>query len=409
MRGRAAPPPVDASPTPATAGSDLAPTWMTNPPQNPKVRKALLRDLMEYGISLEPAICSSPSLVPSAIPMVDLVPQGWDDPYDVESPKARALRLQSNLQRSDGTFVGTTSRNGPCKGGGSSDSSGAYVGSSEKSPSHWRNVHSGRSDRPLGAQEPKTSSEQHATSSAPKTASMPQNAPAGGRSAAAGDAPAATAGGVEGDHWQPTPKLIKRAVSDSELHNGIASLRTQGRMHRAAVGDRFRFGADLSVSGSMVLAGAGAVAVPQGAWASDAAQLSSFHNGAMRNANPSRLEEIKEVKTSRRKREKDDMQLSGSGRFLRRYPGDSALQSLKDMRLSMFPPEEVVEKVAPKPDHVAEMAQALKAEFGGHTLIKKCPRLEDELFADTVPDGRRRTTAGHHRSSSCGTSKSYGH
>merc|ERR1712183_510494 len=109
---------------------------------------------------------------------------------------------------------------------------------------------------------------------------------------------------------------------------------------------------------------------------------------------------------SRRKREKEDMQLSGSGRFFRdfrRYPADPSVQSLKDFRLSMYPPEEVVEKAVPKPDHAAEMAQALKAEFGGSILMKRHAPLEDELFADPVQDGRdkigsRRTSAGGRRS-----------
>merc|ERR1711879_1104498 len=158
---------------------------------------------------------------------------------------------------------------------------------------------------------------------------------------------------------------VDRPPDDRELGNDISCLRSMGRLHKAAVADRFRFGADLSAAGSMVLAGAGAGPNPQGKWSSDASELNKFHNSAMRTVNPSGLDEVKEPKKRRKKKaEEDELKLSDSGLFFARYPPSEPLKALKAIRRQHYPePEE--EKPAAHLSGLTEQQQnAAKALAG---------------------------------------------
>lgn len=177
--------------------------------------------------------------------------------------------------------------------------------------------------------------------------------------------------GKEEEPWQLVQKHSNRVLTESELRNGLASLRTQGRLHRAAVSDQYRFGADLSVGGSMVLSGAGASPTPPGVWASYASHLNIFHNKAMRTVNPSQLELLPEVKKKPRKKkadDEDDLQLSKSGLFFSRYKPDAAYRTIRRIRRDTFPESE--EEKAEGEHHARQLvALGFRSDMAGGMLF----------------------------------------
>eukprot|EP00403_Amphidinium_massartii_P005311 CAMPEP_0178382604 /NCGR_PEP_ID=MMETSP0689_2-20121128/6577_1 /TAXON_ID=160604 /ORGANISM="Amphidinium massartii, Strain CS-259" /LENGTH=396 /DNA_ID=CAMNT_0020002809 /DNA_START=1 /DNA_END=1191 /DNA_ORIENTATION=+ len=139
-------------------------------------------------------------------------------------------------------------------------------------------------------------------------------------------------------------QMMITSMSDPEfwryVHASKEGLLGQGRLHRAAVSDRFRFSADDIAGGGLVISGAGMAAQPPpGVWASDAAHLHRFHNSAMRIVAPSGLEPLSADDAKRRKKrgDDDDLQMSNSGLFKALYPVDGGLKAVRKLRKRYFP------------------------------------------------------------------------
>lgn len=134
----------------------------------------------------------------------------------------------------------------------------------------------------------------------------------------------------------------QRALSEPELRNARDALRGQASLHTAAVGDRFRFAADMSAGAPVVIKGAGVGSGESSScWASDASALINFHHGHIRSIAQSGLEPLKEPPSKKKKKKSaeddDHLQLSESGLFQPKYPIDSSLMSLRRLKKNMFP------------------------------------------------------------------------
>lgn len=268
------------------------PQGMTNPPQNPKVRKMLLEELTNNGVKLTldkwpPALPNERSCASRESSIMGAGAQ-WSR---VSTSSTRLptpnVRSRSCISTPDLRRLSTTASSG----------FGRSTGRLSSPP-------------PAGQQ-----------LSALRARSPPKS-----------DVQAALKEEKE-EQWQPGPKLKQRTLTESEIRNSLMALRAQGRLHRAAVSDRYRFGADLSAGGSVVLQGAGADPHPQGCWASTASHLNVFHNKAMRTVNPSHLDLLPiEEKKRRKKKDEDDLELSKSGLFNCRYKVDDAYKTLRKLR-----------------------------------------------------------------------------
>jgi hypothetical protein len=170
------------------------------------------------------------------------------------------------------------------------------------------------------------------------TATSSSAAPSGGTS----DPPKPKEKVKDDEAWQPNRKVVERVPTELELKNQIEIIRSMGKLHRAGVADKYRYGSDLTSAGSMVLAGAGAGPNPCGKWVSEASVLTKLHNSAMRTVNPSGLDELKEPKKRRKKKgdDEDELKLSDSGLFFARYPGCERLKAIKVLRKKHFPPHD---------------------------------------------------------------------
>lgn len=166
-------------------------------------------------------------------------------------------------------------------------------------------------------------------------------------------------------------------VDNTELDNRMRSLRGNSQLHRAAVADRFRFGASAEAGDPMVLNAASLSQANPGSWSSDAAFLNKFHNSAIRIVHPSGLEVLKEPKVKKKKKKKlqdDDSDLKmtvGGGEFVARYPVDQALIKLRKVKKQTFPESEVAAVVGPTKEEIAAAtANKLKTELGISLLGK---------------------------------------
>lgn len=276
------------------------PRGMTNPPLSDKVRERLLEDLDDYAINLDPKSSWPPPLLaqPSRHPVIKAATQvGWRKTPWVGMP---SLECRQHLEAAAFKEKGRTKseaavhRTAPAE-----RAKEAEIGA----------VH---------AQRPNSEKGRHRHAGA-KEASGPS-----------GDQP------KESDDPFAVQKQVRKDISDIELNNSLETLKGQGRLHRAWVSDQFRFGADLSVGGSMVIKGAGASANVPGVWASYASHLNKFHNKAMRTVNPSKLEVLPdEDKPRKKKKDEDEIQLSKSGLFQPKYKADAAYRTLRQLRRSM--------------------------------------------------------------------------
>lgn len=178
------------------------------------------------------------------------------------------------------------------------------------------------------------------------------------------------------EEWKSSNK--KRdvvTVNDHELAQGIDVLKSNVRLHRAAMGDRYRFSADSGRCVGMSISGA-AAAEQVNDWVSDASQLNTFHNIAMRMTNRSDLKPLPKVEGSRGKKAKakkpkpvdplDLVQLDDRGLFAARYPTDSSLKTLRRLRRDLFP--EVERPPTPPPVKEPDAIANLRGDsgFGGH-------------------------------------------
>lgn len=177
-------------------------------------------------------------------------------------------------------------------------------------------------------------------------------------------------------------------IDNKDLDNRMRGLRGMSQLHRAAVADRFRFGASSSAGDPMVLGTSTLNQANPGNWASDAAFLNKFHNSAIRIVHPSGLEMLKEPTSKRKKKKKkddeEDLKLSDSGLFVARYPIDEGLKALRRIRKRAFP-EEVLGKTQSeleKEKHQEKakvVATELKEEFPGQCLLSRVRESEEEL------------------------------
>jgi hypothetical protein len=133
---------------------------------------------------------------------------------------------------------------------------------------------------------------------------------------------------------RPKPKYL----TDYEFRTAVEVLRARSGQHTAAVSDRFRIAADTSPDAPLVIKGAGTASGKNHcAWASDGADLFSYHSSATRALVPSSLQPIKddEAQAAKKTRRKDDinyLQMSDTGIFRPLYPIDSSLKTMRRLK-----------------------------------------------------------------------------
>jgi len=130
---------------------------------------------------------------------------------------------------------------------------------------------------------------------------------------------------------------VARYLTDYEFRNAVEVLRARSGAHTAAVSDRFRFSADNVPDAPLVIKGAGTASGKcSSAWASDGADLFSFHSSATRALMPSSLQPIKDDEAqANKKKRKDDinyLEMSDTGIFRPLYPIDSSLMTMRRLK-----------------------------------------------------------------------------
>lgn len=337
------------------------PRGMTNPPQNPSVRAKLAQELEEYGVQFEVESWPPPLKEP------------WSFGFHTDPPDSRAPgpRIAQGLARKHMTWL----RDGDTKHiadrladavvayrpKGSRPHSAASRPQSRAESDRHRKTVAGIVDRKPDAKlmrskteptlandtkrdakeskEAKTTGKNKGASGARKVSKDKQSTAKEGSSkkseaakqdgSAEGDDDAARQTGKRGNDKS------SRMLTEIEVNNNISALRSQSMLHRAAVADRFRFGADLMAAGGMVLKGAGATPVCPGVWASDASALIKFHNKAIRSVNPSKLG-LLPVETKKKKKKKaDEDELQMGDRTL--YDIDESYKAVRKLRRALYP------------------------------------------------------------------------
>jgi len=164
-----------------------------------------------------------------------------------------------------------------------------------------------------------------------------------------------------------------RIIDNRMLDNSMRGLRGNSQLHRAAVADRFRFGASADAGDPVVLKASPLAAANPGSWASDAAFLNKFHNYSVRIVNPSGLEVLKEPKKKRKKKKRteDDDDDGDTGLFVARYPVDPSIKNTRQLRKEGFPEfwddgpkHQTAKEVA------AEGLKTLNLDLGGFMLSR---------------------------------------
>jgi len=162
-------------------------------------------------------------------------------------------------------------------------------------------------------------------------------------------------------------KMNARVPTEDELKNARRLLKGQSGLHSSAMGDRFKFTADLSPGVPMCIRGSGtAKGGPAEIWASDGAGLVAFHNGAIRGVSPSKLQRLPETPYEEKKRRKgaaDELNLSESGLFKPTYPIDNSLQNLRRLKKKAFPEACRTEKEIARMKKEAEVRETVKQSF----------------------------------------------
>mmetsp|Transcript_101471 Transcript_101471/g.217276 ORF Transcript_101471/g.217276 Transcript_101471/m.217276 type:complete len:386 (-) Transcript_101471:50-1207(-) len=352
--------------TPDAAVSTYAGAWpkgMTNPPQNPKVRKMLLEDLQRYQVQL-----SHPSWPPQQRPVQEEVRRV----PELSRSMGDLMQSYSSLI-SDGTY--RLRRPWNQKGGRTSSPLKSTMRNAKR-------IYSGGYEEDLSQSSLSRSLDTSRMSVGYTTGMWRHKAPGAGDSVGSASASASPASSKKGAGDASKKKEQRKAMmvapgkekpdrimSDIELRNAREGLRAQSSLHNSSVQDRYRFASDVSPGANLVIAGAGTGwgnAAPN--WASDASYLNQFHHGAIRIVNPSGLDTLPEEPKSRRKKKKDedDLQLSDSGLFQPRYPLDNSLRSLKMLKKKTFPEacrteEEVAAMAAAQA--AAEQASSFASQF----------------------------------------------
>jgi len=127
---------------------------------------------------------------------------------------------------------------------------------------------------------------------------------------------------------------MTKLVAVDDMKSSLRALKTQGRLHRAAVNDKFCFGAESS--GGEVIKGAGAVPTCQGVWTSDMSELVKFHNASVRHIKPSNLALIPDEEKQKKKKKKvDEDELEMGEREL--YEADQSYRNIRKLRRAFYP------------------------------------------------------------------------
>jgi len=190
--------------------------------------------------------------------------------------------------------------------------------------------------------------------------------------------------GKDGPKDEDDNKEPKHVIDQTELDNRMRSMRGMSQLHRAAVRDRFSFGASAAPGDPMVLGASPLSVANPGSWSSDAAALTKFHNSSIRIVNPSGLQVNKEVKSKRKKKKKpedeDELKAEAGSVFVARYPLDDGLLKMRRLRRQAFPEEERVVAPHPKIAHQekqVKVAKELKEDLPGDLLSRVRESKED--------------------------------
>lgn len=408
------------------------PRGMNNPPMNLKLRKILHEDLVEYGLELQVSNWKE-AFVPHSAPPSPSQPGTF-------TPTARAMQSRAHLMHTytENLRTGRTLK----KGSVFSRSAPAITGRRGRRADWWEQQQKEEETPPLHpdwhqyhpypwtlrpidrrgpvslvrtlsssdamkdkrtvrfAEDSKKTLEEHLTQGPSplntefiKTPSHKQAIelgkkmtldPTGKRTEAPGMAKKGKDSGKDGPTEEGKKKFDDdEHVDNTELDNSMLGLRGMSQLHKAAVADRFRFGASAARGEPMVLKASCLASANPGTWASDAAYLNKFHNRAVRIVKPSGLEMLKEPTSKRKKKKKakeeeDELKMSDSGLFVARYPIDEALRKLRRMRKKAFPEEKDDLPKGPTQEELAAAAAAkLRLEFGG-LLLSRVRESEEE-------------------------------
>eukprot|EP00928_Gymnodinium_smaydae_P061585 TRINITY_DN4562_c0_g1_i1.p1 TRINITY_DN4562_c0_g1~~TRINITY_DN4562_c0_g1_i1.p1 ORF type:complete len:413 (+),score=66.20 TRINITY_DN4562_c0_g1_i1:124-1362(+) len=315
-----------------------APRGMTNPPGSEKVRKALLQDLADYGVTAQVREWPPPAPPPARPPPV-LHPGGKPRrPVSAAAAVNRRPPSAVSAQRQSASHRRPHSAAAGRPASASSSTSGERKGKRPASaPTGEKRIFSIPGDE-LGA--PTLSTDGRMQSYGYPTArwrptefSIDSRALMTTEQADTSDASprsGAVLGFAEASlRSNQSQEVEQRPVHDDDIRRGQQELRCLSGHKRAACADRFRRAADVTK---------GALAPAHEAWESDGAVLISFHNRALRAVNPSGLQAAEPPKGRRRRNSQaDDYLVMGSGTFQPKYQVDDALVKLRRIKRTMFP------------------------------------------------------------------------
>lgn len=346
------------------------PRGMTNPPQNPAVRQALLRDLIENGIVLEgrtqwPPPLISPKASNSTTPLAEPAPTPGARRSMAGSSPSKPIFKNCAAVSGGAQVLGyggarslpqlESMPSGPLKQAGRqllrrpADRSSATLAHAGAEVGRQHGLAAAHlqplQNTPLGA------------AGGRKNGASPPLSPGGARSRAESvlsqhcdtgrESEGASGSGDKAGRESAFPQgRSRKDLSEQEMCYAIDSLRHKGRSHRVAHETRFQMSDDPVDN-----------APPQGGIRSDGAHLVSHHNKAMRSQNPSQLDVLPpEVKKKKHHyRFEDDEEHLGLSRV--KYTSDSSLRSLRELRMKMGPSSHEVDQAEAAAHAIEERKQ----------------------------------------------------
>lgn len=312
------------------------PQGMTNPPQNPRVREMLVQELEENGVTLK--VKSWPPKAP------DLKTGNQpSEPFRCRNPAAKVAqdlaRKHKNWARDGDTRRLATSVARPKSCGALPAMNGTAT--SGLPSSRVSNDLTPTASLPLLVPTPIVSPAERSPTGSPRSSPRSSRLRVTQGSSRSGSK---TQGrGVQGRGRRQLTKdpskdreVVKmtKLVAVDDMKSSLRALKTQGRLHRAAVNDKFCFGAESS--GGEVIKGAGAVPTCQGVWTSDMSELVKFHNASVRHIKPSNLALIPDEEKQKKKKKKvDEDELEMGEREL--YEADQSYRNIRKLRRAFYP------------------------------------------------------------------------
>jgi len=376
------------------------PRGMTNPPQNPAVRQALLQELIDYGIVLEarnewpppPNGPLSPG-TPSAPPLTEL--GGYAPPRYVMLAKepssvARGSRAGAGL---GGRAPGSQSlpQLQSLNAAQLADRPSWGVAKKQEKPRHPPEMpHAGQmpgeasgSRRPgpplLPLQPPMPQSALRYASAPPDSPALSPSAarlherlqllrfrnesPRAAEGRQGSESPPAAAidtgrnSNASGDKKEqgaafPTG-MSKKILDDHQIDNALLNLRSRGRLHQVTVTQNLDQVTEFEGGKNIIIAGA-----PP--WQSDGARLVTEHNKAMRHQNPSNLARVHVEPTKKHKKKHKRVVEDEDASNAMKYSSDSSVRRLQELQNIVCPPSRVSDIV---------IAEALTAEQVKQNLV----------------------------------------